>query len=80
MATVFSADFTSTRQWVAGRSSAYPRMGPTNRSDHKLDHLVPDYCPGGVFAATRRPAATCGTATCSPPRAARTAFSCGPAT
>ncbi|MCU7821289.1 beta-glucanase [Kitasatospora sp. DSM 101779] len=55
MATVFSADFTSARQWVAGRSSAYPRMGPTNRSDHKLDHLVPAYCPGGVFAATRRP-------------------------
>ncbi|GJF33326.1 hypothetical protein KNE206_60260 [Kitasatospora sp. NE20-6] len=53
MATVFNADFGSNRQWVAGRTSAYPRMGPTNRSDHKLDHLVPAYCPGGEFVATR---------------------------
>ncbi|MFF2076613.1 beta-glucanase [Kitasatospora sp. NPDC058162] len=54
MAVVFDADFTSTRQWIAGRSSAYPRMGPTNRSDHKLDYLSHDYCPGGVFSAVRR--------------------------
>ncbi|MFF3006098.1 beta-glucanase [Kitasatospora sp. NPDC057940] len=54
MAVVFDADFTSTRQWTAGRSSAYPRMGPTNRSDHKLDYLGRGYCPGGVFSATRR--------------------------
>ena len=52
--TVFTADFTSVRQWVAGRSSAYPNMGPTNRGDHKLDHLVAQYCPGGVFAAVAR--------------------------
>ncbi|MFD9128721.1 beta-glucanase [Kitasatospora sp. NPDC059571] len=55
MATVFSADFGSSRQWVAGRSSAYPRMGPTNRSDHKLDYLSGAHCPDGVLAATRRP-------------------------
>ncbi|MFI6449839.1 beta-glucanase [Kitasatospora sp. NPDC050543] len=55
MTTVFRADFTSTRQWVAGRSSAYPQMGPTNRGDHKLDYLSDAYCPGGVFAAARRP-------------------------
>lgn len=54
MTVVFDADFTSTRQWITGRSSAYPRMGPTNRSDHKLDYLVRGYCPGGVFTATRR--------------------------
>ncbi|MFJ8622425.1 beta-glucanase [Kitasatospora sp. NPDC093550] len=54
MTVVFDADFTSTRQWISGRSSAYPRMGPTNRSDHKLDYLVRGYCPGGVFTATRR--------------------------
>ncbi|MEU9129699.1 beta-glucanase [Kitasatospora sp. NPDC048540] len=52
--TVFTADFTSTRQWVAGRSSAYPDMGPTNRGDHKLDHLTPRPIQGGVFNATRR--------------------------
>ncbi|MCX5207960.1 beta-glucanase [Kitasatospora sp. NBC_00240] len=52
--TVFTADFTSTRQWVAGRSSAYPNMGPTNRGDHKLDYLVRQYCPGGVFSAVAR--------------------------
>ncbi|MFE4398436.1 MULTISPECIES: beta-glucanase [Streptomycetaceae] len=54
MAVVFDADFTSTRQWIAGRSSAYPRMGPTNRSDHKLDYLSRDYCPDGQFTAVRR--------------------------
>ncbi|MEV0534893.1 beta-glucanase [Kitasatospora sp. NPDC050463] len=63
MAVVFDADFTSTRQWVAGRSSAYPRMGPTNRGDHKLDFLSRAYCPGGVFTATRRHAG--GLWTCS---------------
>lgn len=51
---VFRADFGSARQWVAGRTSAYPRMGPTNRGDHKLDHLVDRYCPDGRFTATRR--------------------------
>lgn len=55
MAVVFRADFGSAMQWVAGRSSAYPQMGPTNRGDHKLDHLVRTYCPDGVFAAVRRP-------------------------
>ncbi|WP_327067281.1 beta-glucanase [Kitasatospora sp. NBC_01250] len=53
MAVVFDADFTSPEQWVAGRTSAYPNMGPTNQGDHKLDRLVPAYCPGGVFTATR---------------------------
>ncbi|MGM1078792.1 family 16 glycosylhydrolase [Streptomyces sp. H28] len=54
---VFTADFASTRQWVAGRSWAYPGGGPTNPGDDKLDHLVPDddYCRGGTFRATRRP-------------------------
>lgn len=53
----FTADFSSARQWVAGRSWAYPGGGPTNPGDDKLDHLVPDaaYCRGGVFLATRRP-------------------------
>ncbi|CAN3985099.1 beta-glucanase [Kitasatospora purpeofusca] len=54
MAVVFDADFTSTSQWIAGRSSAYPRMGPTNRGDHKLDFLSRAYCPGGLFTAVRR--------------------------
>ncbi|WUN35615.1 beta-glucanase [Kitasatospora sp. NBC_00315] len=54
MARVFTADFGSARQWIAGRSSAYPNMGPTNPGDHKLDHLVGQYCPGGVFAAVAR--------------------------
>ncbi|MEV7781162.1 beta-glucanase [Kitasatospora sp. NPDC088351] len=63
MAVVFDADFTSTRQWTAGRSSAYPRMGPTNRGDHKLDFLSRAYCPGGLFTAVRRPAG--GLWTCS---------------
>ncbi|MFF5448679.1 beta-glucanase [Streptomyces sp. NPDC012888] len=53
---VFTADFTSTRQWVAGRSWAYPDGGPVNPRDNKLDHLVADpaYSRGGVFRATRR--------------------------
>ncbi|MGW2013425.1 beta-glucanase [Streptomyces sp. NPDC001927] len=54
---VFTADFTSRDQWVAGRSWAYPNGGPTNRGDNKLDHLVEDpaYSRSGVFRATRRP-------------------------
>lgn len=57
---VFTADFASRRQWVAGRSWAYPGGGPTNPGDNKLDHLVPDpsYCRHGVFRATRRPEGT----------------------
>ncbi|MFD7791268.1 beta-glucanase [Streptomyces sp. NPDC059759] len=53
---VFTADFASTRQWVAGRSWAYPDGGPVNPGDDKLDHLVADpaYCRTGVFRATRR--------------------------
>ncbi|MGW7385867.1 beta-glucanase [Streptomyces sp. NPDC054794] len=53
---VFTADFASTRQWVAGRSWAYPDGGPDNPDDDKLDHLVrdPDYCRSGVFRARRR--------------------------
>lgn len=56
-APVFTADFTSTRQWVAGRSWAYPNGGPTNPRDNKLDHLVPDpsFSRTGTFRATRRP-------------------------
>ncbi|MDJ0384625.1 family 16 glycosylhydrolase [Streptomyces sp. G-G2] len=56
-APVFTADFTSPAQWVAGRSWAYPGGGPTNPGDNKLDHLVtdPSYSRGGVFRATRRP-------------------------
>ncbi|WP_245876613.1 beta-glucanase [Streptomyces uncialis] len=54
---VFTADFTSTSQWVAGRTWAYPGGGPTNLGDNKLDHLVadPGYSRSGVFRATRRP-------------------------
>jgi len=52
---VFEADFGSTRQWVTGRSSAYPGMGPTNRGDHKLDHLVPRHRPDGRLTAEPRP-------------------------
>jgi hypothetical protein len=54
---VFTADFASTRQWVAGRSWAYPGGGPVNPDDDKLDHLVADpaYCRTGTFRATRRP-------------------------
>ncbi|MEU7301328.1 beta-glucanase [Streptomyces sp. NPDC007206] len=53
---VFTADFGSTRQWVAGRTWAYPDSGPVNPGDDKLDHLVPDaaYSRSGVFRATRR--------------------------
>lgn len=54
---VFTADFTSEAQWVAGRSWAYPDGGPVNPGDDKLDYLVPDaeYSRSGVFRATRRP-------------------------
>ncbi|MFF7813224.1 beta-glucanase [Streptomyces sp. NPDC007945] len=54
---VFTADFGSAAQWVAGRSWAYPDGGPVNPLDNKLDHLVddPGYCRSGVFRATRRP-------------------------
>ncbi|MER6561534.1 beta-glucanase [Streptomyces sp. NPDC001027] len=53
---VFTADFTSTRQWVAGRSWAYPNGGPVNPGDNKLDHLTadPSYSRSGTFRATRR--------------------------
>ncbi|MEU2284871.1 beta-glucanase [Streptomyces sp. NPDC013178] len=53
----FRADFTSPRQWVAGRSWAYPGGGPVNPDDDKLDHLVSDpaYARSGTFRATRRP-------------------------
>ncbi|MGW0364305.1 beta-glucanase [Streptomyces sp. NPDC002990] len=56
-APVFTADFASLTQWVAGRSWAYPDGGPVNPRDNKLDHLVsdPDYSRSGVFRATRRP-------------------------
>ncbi|WP_413760537.1 beta-glucanase [Streptomyces sp. MMBL 11-3] len=54
---VFTADFRSHSQWVAGRSWAYPDGGPVNPSDDKLDHLVSDpaYSRAGTFRATRRP-------------------------
>ncbi|MFI5617004.1 beta-glucanase [Streptomyces sp. NPDC051567] len=54
---VFTADFTSASQWVAGRSWAYPGGGPVNPGDNKLDHLVPDasYSRCGSFRATLRP-------------------------
>lgn len=53
---VFTADFASTRQWVAGRSWAYPNGGPINPGDNKLDHLTADpaYSRSGTFRATRR--------------------------
>ncbi|MEU7057014.1 beta-glucanase [Streptomyces sp. NPDC046197] len=53
---VLVADFSSARQWVAGRSWAYPDGGPVNPDDDKLDHLVPDpgHCRDGIFRATRR--------------------------
>ncbi|MFJ6482384.1 MULTISPECIES: beta-glucanase [unclassified Streptomyces] len=56
-APVFTADFRSTTQWVAGRSWAYPNGGPTNTGDNKLDYLVadPSYSRTGTFRATRRP-------------------------
>ncbi|MET9887955.1 beta-glucanase [Streptomyces sp. NPDC006430] len=55
-APVFSADFGSTSQWVAGRSWAYPNGGPVNPGDNKLDYLVSDpaYSRSGTFRATRR--------------------------
>ncbi|MGW2042833.1 beta-glucanase [Streptomyces virginiae] len=55
-APVFTADFGSTRQWVAGRSWAYPNGGPTNPGDNKLDHLVadPSFSRSGTFRAVRR--------------------------
>ncbi|MFD0266401.1 beta-glucanase [Streptomyces sp. NPDC127106] len=54
---VFTADFSSTTQWVAGRSWAYPNGGPINPGDNKLDYLTPDptYSRSGTFRATRRP-------------------------
>ncbi|MGW5848910.1 beta-glucanase [Streptomyces sp. NPDC055254] len=54
---VFTADFGSASQWVAGRSWAYPGGGPTNPGDNKLDHLVADpaYSRSGTFRATRCP-------------------------
>ncbi|MFI9296667.1 beta-glucanase [Streptomyces gardneri] len=53
---VFTADFSSPAQWIAGRSWAYPDGGPVNPGDNKLDHLVEDpaYSRSGVFRATRR--------------------------
>ncbi|MFJ6939593.1 beta-glucanase [Streptomyces sp. NPDC101132] len=56
-APAFTADFSSTSQWVAGRSWAYPDGGPTNHRDNKLDHLTADpaYSRTGLFRATRRP-------------------------
>ncbi|MGW2821910.1 beta-glucanase [Streptomyces sp. NPDC001443] len=53
---VFTADFGSARQWVAGRSWAYPDGGPTNTGDNKLDHLTadPEYSRTGTFRAVRR--------------------------
>ncbi|MGP4000129.1 beta-glucanase [Streptomyces sp. 8N706] len=53
---VFAADFSSYDQWVAGRTWAYPKGGPTNRGDDKLDFLVSDpaYARTGTFRATRR--------------------------
>ncbi|MGW2714573.1 beta-glucanase, partial [Streptomyces sp. NPDC001356] len=54
---VFTADFASPTQWVAGRSWAYPDGGPVNPDDDKLDYLVTDadHSRSGVFRATRRP-------------------------
>ncbi|GHA91424.1 beta-glucanase [Streptomyces termitum] len=53
---VFTADFASSEQWVAGRSWAYPGGGPVNPRDNKLDHLVADpaHSRSGTFRATRR--------------------------
>ncbi|MER8232631.1 beta-glucanase [Streptomyces sp. NPDC094049] len=53
---VLDADFSSTEQWTAGRSWAYPGGGPTNPGDNKLDYLVEDpaYSRTGLFRATRR--------------------------
>ncbi|MFD8007702.1 hypothetical protein [Streptomyces mirabilis] len=52
---VFTADFASTRQWVAGHSWACPDGGPVNPDADKLDYLVPDHRRTGTFRATRRP-------------------------
>ncbi|MGW4600132.1 beta-glucanase [Streptomyces sp. NPDC004457] len=54
---VFTADFASPTQWVAGRSWAYPDGGPVNPDDDKLDYLVTgaDHSRSGVFRATPRP-------------------------
>ncbi|MFJ7272401.1 beta-glucanase [Streptomyces sp. NPDC099050] len=54
---VFTADFASPAQWIAGRSWAYPDGGPVNPGDNKLDHLTEDpaYSRAGTFRATRRP-------------------------
>lgn len=54
---VFTADFSSPRQWVAGRSWAYPDGGPVNPDDNKLDHLSPaaEFSRDGVFRAALRP-------------------------
>lgn len=55
-APVFTADFTSAAQWVAGRSWAYPGGGPTNLSDNKLDYLAAsgDLSRSGLLRALRR--------------------------
>ncbi|MEU9096858.1 beta-glucanase [Streptomyces sp. NPDC048361] len=60
---VFTADFASPTQWVAGRSSAYPNGGPVNPGDNKLDYLVEDpaYSRSGAFRATRNPNGTWNT-------------------
>ncbi|GGY35314.1 family 16 glycosylhydrolase [Streptomyces djakartensis] len=53
---VFTADFASPTQWVAGHSWAYPDGGPVNPGNDKLDYLVADaeYSRSGVFRARRR--------------------------
>lgn len=51
---VFAADFSNRAQWVAGSTSAYPDMGPTNPGDHKLDRLDGMAVYGGEFAATKQ--------------------------
>ncbi|MGP9016888.1 beta-glucanase [Streptomyces sp. BR1] len=60
---LFTADFASPAQWVAGRSWAYPDGGPVNPGDDKLDHLVadPSYSRTGTFRARRRPEGTWST-------------------
>ncbi|MET9361712.1 beta-glucanase [Streptomyces sp. NPDC006632] len=60
---VFTADFASRTQWIAGRSSAYPDGGPVNPGDNKLDYLVEDpaYSRTGAFRATRNPDGTWNT-------------------
>lgn len=64
-APVFTADFGSTRQWVAGRSWAYPNGGPTNPGDNKLDYLVadPSYSRTGTFGPSAARTAS-GTRAC----------------